>query len=345
MTVIDLCERGLVPDALLRMGIRRLLRQRLERESAGDAEVRHERFRAMLDGLRSGCIAEDTDKANEQHYELPPAFFERVLGRHRKYSCAYWPGGITDLDDAEEAMLRLSAERARLGDGQRILELGCGWGAMTLWMAREFPSSRISAVSNSASQRRFIMDQARELGLPNVEVITADINDFDTEVRFDRIVSLEMFEHMRNYRELMRRIAGWLEPDGRLFVHVFCHASLMYPFQPEGTYDWMARHFFTGGIMPAADTLHYFQDDLVLEDDWRVPGDHYRRTSEAWLERLDLAREQILPILENVYGRGRARLWLQRWRMFFMACAELFGYRGGDEWLVSHYRFAKRMDD
>lgn len=344
MTLIEACERGLVPDRLIRAGIRRLLRARLSRESSGGSEVIHERYCAMLDELRNGPIAEDTDKANEQHYELPPAFFEQVLGTYRKYSCALWPEGVKDLDTAEATMLEETCRRAEIENGQRILELGCGWGSLTLWIARQYPASRIAAVSNSESQRRFIMDRATELGLPNVEVITADINDFDTDLRFDRVVSVEMFEHMRNYEALMGRIAGWLEPGGKLFVHVFCHRTLMYPFQAEGVYDWMARHFFTGGIMPAADTLLHFQHELELERDWHVSGRHYQLTSEAWLDRLDRNRAPVSKILSEIYGKQQAGRWFLRWRMFFMACAELFSYRNGGEWLVAHYRFEKRGD-
>lgn len=342
MTPIEACERGLVPDWLARAGIRRLIGRRLSREGGRNAEEGHEHFRDMISALSSGPIAESTGKANEQHYELPPRFFEKVLGTQRKYSAAWWPDGVEDLDAAEAAMLQLSCDRAELLDGQRVLELGCGWGALTLWMASHYPSSRIAAVSNSNRQREYIMYQARERGLPNVEVITADMNDFDTELRFDRVVSLEMFEHMRNYRALMDRIAGWLEPDGRLFVHIFCHREFAYPFQDEGQYDWMARNFFTGGIMPAADTLLYFQKNLVLEEDWRLSGRHYERTANAWLASMDRSRDEIMPILEQVYGKRDAAQWFQRWRMFFMACAELFGYRDGNEWLVAHYRFAPR---
>jgi cyclopropane-fatty-acyl-phospholipid synthase len=342
MTPIEACERGLVPDWLVRAGIRRLIGRRLAREGGRDAENAHAHFRDMIAALASGPIAESTEKANDQHYELPPRFFEMILGTQRKYSAAWWPDGIGDLDAAEAAMLQLSCDRAKLANGQRILELGCGWGALTLWMASHYPSSRIAAVSNSNRQREYIMDQARERGLPNVEVITADINDFDTELRFDRVVSLEMFEHMRNYRALMDRIAGWLEPDGRLFVHIFCHREFSYPFQDEGQYDWMARNFFTGGIMPAADTLLYFQENLILEEDWRFSGKHYEQTANAWLASMDRHRDEIMPIMEQVYGKRAAALWFQRWRMFFMACAELFGYRDGNEWLVAHYRFAPR---
>jgi cyclopropane-fatty-acyl-phospholipid synthase len=236
-------------------------------------------------------------------------------------------------------MLELSCARAELEDGQHILELGCGWGSLTLWMARHYPRASITAVSNSASQREYILGRCRQEGLQNVEVITADANHFSTDKRFDRVVSVEMFEHMRNYAVLLRRISGWLRPGGKLFVHIFCHRNLMYPFTTEGEYDWMGRYFFTGGLMPAESTLLYFQEDLKIEHQWRVSGQHYEKTSNAWLDRLDANRATVLPVLASVYGEADAERWLQRWRMFFMAVAELFGYRDGTEWLVAHYRF------
>jgi cyclopropane-fatty-acyl-phospholipid synthase len=246
-----------------------------------------------------------------------------------------------DLDAAEAAMLRLSCERAELADGQRILELGCGWGSLTLWMAAHYPHSRITAVSNSASQREFILATARERGLGNVEVITADANFFSTTERFDRVVSIEMFEHMRNYATLLERIAGWLRPGGKLFVHIFCHRTLMYPFTTGDSFDWMAKYFFSGGLMPAEHTLLYFQEHLRIEEQWRVPGTHYERTSNDWLARQDRNREAVMAVLTEAYGAGEARLWFNRWRMFFMAVAELFGYAGGTEWFVAHYRFVR----
>ncbi len=338
---IDLCERGLVPDALARLGMRRLMARRLAAESGDRGEGEFERFRRQLAALRESPVAIETAKANEQHYEVPAAFFQRVLGPHLKYSCCWYGDGARTLGEAEEAMLRLTAERAALADGQRILELGCGWGSLTLWMAATYPASRITAVSNSTSQRDFILARARERGLANVEVITADANVFTTATRFDRVVSVEMFEHMRNYAVLMERIAGWLEPGGKLFVHIFCHRTLMYPFTVEGDTDWMARHFFTGGLMPAEDTLLHFQEHLVLDDQWRVSGTHYERTANDWLVNQDREREAVLAVLNQAYGPAEGRLWFQRWRMFFMAVAELFGYAGGTEWLVGHYRFAR----
>jgi cyclopropane-fatty-acyl-phospholipid synthase len=339
--MIDLCERGLIPDPLTRFGMRRLMAGRLATETADRGEQEFDAFRRRLVALRQSPVAIETARANEQHYEVPAAFFQRVLGPHLKYSGCWYGDGARSLGEAEEAMLRLTGARAELANGQRILELGCGWGSLTLWMAEHYPASQITAVSNSASQRQFILAQARERGLANVEVITADANVFATDKRFDRVVSVEMFEHMRNYATLMERIAGWLQPGGKLFVHIFCHRSLMYPFTVDGDEDWMARYFFTGGLMPAENTLLHFQQHLTLEDQWRVSGTHYERTANDWLANQDREREAVMAVLTQAYGPRDAALWFQRWRMFFMAVAELFGYAGGTEWLVAHYRFVR----
>ncbi len=340
--LIEWAERGLIPDPLLRFGMRRLMGARLRAERGDGGEAQFARYQARLAELREGPVALHTDAANDQHYEVPAAFFEHVLGRYLKYSCALWPLGTESLDDAEAAMLEVTCQRAGLTDGQRILELGCGWGSLSLWMAGRYPGSRITAVSNSASQREFIEARARAAGIVNLEVVTADMNVFETSERFDRVVSIEMFEHMRNYRELLRRVSSWLEADGRLFVHVFCHREFLYPFETDGSYDWMAEHFFTGGIMPAEQMFSWFQEDLRLEAQWRVNGMHYARTSNAWLARMDAAEDEILRVFSEVYGGADARRWVQRWRMFFMAVAELFGYAGGREWFVTHALFTQR---
>ena len=339
--LIDLCERGLIPDSLTRLGIRRLCAQRLREEQAENAVAAWERFRSLLDQLRGSPVAIETEAANEQHYEVPAQFFELCLGKRLKYSSCYYPTGRESLDEAEEAMLALYGERAELEDGQDILELGCGWGSLTLWMAARYPNSRVTGVSNSHGQRQHILTQAAERGLDNVEIITCDVNTLSLDKRFDRCVSIEMFEHMRNYASLLERIHGWLKPGGKLFVHIFCHRELMYPFETEGDDNWMGRYFFTGGLMPSADTLLHFQQHLTLEQQWRLSGCHYERTANHWLENQDRNREQVLAVLEQAYGPVEAKRWHQRWRMFWMACAELFVYREGHEWLVGHYRFVR----
>jgi cyclopropane-fatty-acyl-phospholipid synthase len=339
--LIDLCERGLIPDSLTRLGIRRLCAQRLRDEHDGDAEAAWARFRGLLDELRQSPVAIETAAANEQHYEVPARFFQLCLGKRLKYSSCYYPRGDETLDQGEEAMLALYGERAELADGQRILELGCGWGSLTLWMAERYPNARITGVSNSNSQREHILAQAKARGLGNVEIRTCDVNRLELDEQFDRVVSIEMFEHMRNYATLLGRIARWLKPGGKLFVHIFCHRELMYPFETEGDDNWMGRYFFTGGLMPAADTLLHFQDDLTLEQQWRLNGRHYERTANQWLENQDRHRDEVMAVLREAYGEQEAARWHQRWRMFWMACAELFGYDGGNEWLVAHYRFVR----
>jgi cyclopropane-fatty-acyl-phospholipid synthase len=341
MTPIELAEKGLAPDWLIRQGIRRLLKERLKNEMDRDPAPRARRTQALMNELAASDIAIETVAANEQHYEVPAAFYQLALGGRLKYSSAYYPPGVSTLDEAEEAMLKASCEQAELVDGQRVLELGCGWGSLTLWMAAQYPNSQITAVSNSASQRGFIEQRALDLGLDNLKVITCDVNQLELDERFDRVVSVEMFEHVRNYRELLKRIAGWLRPDGKLFVHIFCHRYLAYPFETEGEGNWMGRYFFTGGLMPAADTLLHFQDDLALEDRKLYSGMHYAKTSRAWLDNMDARKRQVREAMQSIYGDDAA-VWQQRWRMFFMACEELFAYDDGNVWLVAHYRFRRR---
>lgn len=338
-----LAERGWLPDAVLRAGIRRLCVQRLRAETEGGLQAQSRREAARLAALATSPLALHVDAANRQHYEVPAAFFQACLGRRLKYSSCYYPTGQETLDEAEDAMLALYGERAGLADGQDILELGCGWGSLTLWMAERFPNARITAVSNSRSQRVHIQSRCQALGLDNVRVITCDVNQLVLEARaYDRCVSVEMFEHMRNYDTLLGRIAGWLRPHGLLFVHIFVHRTLLYPFETEGEDNWMGRHFFTGGLMPAADTLLHFQRDLVLQQRWLLDGGHYARTANHWLANQDRHRDTLMPVLRQTYGEAAAALWWQRWRMFWMACAELFGYDQGRQWGVAHYLFRPR---
>jgi cyclopropane-fatty-acyl-phospholipid synthase len=331
-----LLEKDLVPDALIRVGIRRLLAQRLREEAA-----RYDRAAYVAD-LKTRPIAEDTRAANTQHYEVPTAFYQRCLGARLKYSGCLYPSGTESLDEAEQHMLALYVERARLVDGQRILELGCGWGSLSLYLAERFPRARITGVSNSRTQREHIEAEAARRGLGNLEILTCDLNTFDTAPdHFDRVVSVEMFEHMKNYQRLVANIARWLKPEGLLFVHIFTHARLSYHFEARDDSDWMARYFFTGGQMPAHDLLMQFQDDVKLVADWKVNGTHYQRTAEHWLKNMDAHRDEILPLFRDTYGPDQAEKWWAYWRVFDLACAELWGYKRGEEWLVSHYVFRK----
>lgn len=329
---IDLVERGLVPDGITRAAIRRLCatRARLSQQ-----EIIQRESTKFLDSLRNEPVALFPEKANEQHYELPAEFFELVLGQHRKYSCCFFSTPVMTLDEAEHEALRLTCEHADLQDGHRILELGCGWGSLSLWMAERYPRSRVVVVSNSRPQRLYIEKQARHRSLANLTVITSDINDFQADGEFDRIVSVEMFEHLRNYEEVLRRISTWLNPGGKLLVHHFCHRSTAYAFDVQGAANWMGRYFFTGGLMPTADLLARFPRDLTVTQQWHWNGSHYRRTAEGWLSLLDARREPVMQILKRVYGRD-AHLWFHRWRMFFLAVSELFGYDDGEEWFVTH---------
>ncbi len=335
-------ETGKLPDSVIRYGIRRLLRSRLQQICAGSLEVRKERFRQFLHACRQGPIAAVPELANEQHYEVPAAFFQTVLGGRLKYSCCHFPDENTTLDEAEESALRITCERAGLEDGMDVLELGCGWGSLSLWMAEHYPNSKIRSVSNSASQRSYIEQQAANRGLNNLQVVTADMNDFSTNDQFDRVVSVEMFEHMRNHNELMNRVSSWLKTNGRLFVHIFCHRSEAYLFESAGPQDWMARHFFSGGMMPSDDLLLHYQQRLSIVDHWRWDGKHYERTCNEWLKKQDEANDHLRDLFAQTYGSGNVDVWLNRWRIFFMSCAELFGYNDGNEWWVSHYLFEKR---
>jgi cyclopropane-fatty-acyl-phospholipid synthase len=345
-----LLDWGLVPDRVLRAVCTLRTRNRLKVERAGSLEEQAERARALRERLRKSAVATHTDEANQQHYEVPSDFFAQVLGDKRKYSSCYWPEGVTTLDEAEDAMLELYAERAGLADGQRILELGCGWGSFCLWAAERWPSSDIVAVSNSRTQRRHILAEADRRGLVNLTVLTADITTFDPADLgepgpYDRIVSIEMLEHVSNHDELFGRIARWLAPDGRFFTHIFTGSDVAFAYDADDPRDWMGRYFFSGGLMPSDDWFLHLQTDLVCVDHWRLSGEHYEKTANAWIDNHHANRTQILAILAADGGKRHARVWYRRWTAFFMGCAQLWGYRKGRDFGVSHYLFEARPAD
>jgi cyclopropane-fatty-acyl-phospholipid synthase len=350
MDLIDLCERGLIPDALTRMGMRRMIGQRLAEETVAESEQRSERFAQFLRDLRESPIAIETSTANEQHYEVPAEFFHLHLGPRLKYSSCLYPTGHETLAAAENAMLALYMQRADVRDGQRILDLGCGWGSLSLYLAERYPNAQIVALSNSHGQREFIERRAADRKLKNLTVLTGNIVDFDfnrpvargVAAGFDRVLSIEMFEHMKNYGLLLGKIARWMKPDGKLFVHIFAHKSLAYHFENNDRSDWMTKYFFSGGTMPSENLLLYFQADLRLMRHWWVSGTHYERTANEWLAGMDHRRKDIIDLFRKTYGARDGKIWFQRWRMFYMAVAELFGYNGGNEWGVAHYLFEPR---
>ena len=339
---LAMVEKGYAPDTTVRAGIKWLLKDRLDEIHAARPDLAAELTNRFVDSVQSAPIALVPELANHQHYEVPAEFFALVLGRARKYSSCWWPAGVDNLDDAEAAALDATCARAQLVDGQSVLELGCGWGSLTLWMAERYPKSQITAVSNSASQRQFIQGELARRNLRNVQLITTDMNHLHLDARFDRVVSVEMFEHLRNWPTAFHRVSEWLKPGGRFFMHVFAHRSTPYTFEVRDETDWMSRFFFSGGMMPSDDLALHFQQHLRLINRWRWDGTHYERTANAWLANMDRHRAQVYPVLGRTYGEKHAALWWSRWRIFFMSCAELFGYERGQQWWVSHYLFEPR---
>jgi len=337
---LSMIEKGFIPDLLVRTGIRALLRKRLIDINSNECELADKNQMKMISVMNASPIAMNTSSANEQHYEVPPEFYELILGERFKYSCCFWGEGTDNLNHAEINALKITCKRAMLNDGQTILDMGCGWGSLSLWIAENYPNTSVLSVSNSKTQKIFIENIAKSKHLTNIQVITEDMKEFNTDKKFDRIVSLEMFEHMKNYKKLFNRVSSWLKSDGLFFMHIFCHKTVPYEFIDNGPNDWMSRHFFTGGIMPSDDLPLFFQDDLSIMKRWRWNGNHYARTCNAWLKRMDSQEPAIAEVLEKVYGDNKEQ-WRQRWRIFFMSCAELFAFNGGNEWYVSHYLFKK----
>lgn len=339
---ISLVERGFIPDSVIRLGIQQLLKVRLKDINAADCEIGSDHLMQFIDAMNASQIAPLPEKANAQHYEVDEALYHYCLGNRRKYSSCFWTPETKTLDEAEELALKKTCTHADIKDGQTILELGCGWGSLSLWMAKHYPNASITGVSNSNSQREYIMAQAKARGLTNLNIITADMNVFDAPETYDRVVSVEMFEHMRNYQVLYAKVASWLKPEGKFFKHIFVHRNTPYLFEVQDDDDWMSQYFFSGGMMPSDDLPLYFQDDLKLINRWRWDGTHYEKTANAWLKNMDTHNIQMTRVLALVYGEDNVELWRNRWRMFYMACAELFGYNKGQEWWVSHYLFEKK---
>ena len=339
--LIKLSEKQLIPDFAIRYGIRTLLKKRLDSLVSNNPETNIQNKIDFIHKMNSSKIALVPELANKQHYEIPANFYKYCLGRHRKYSSCYWEDNTKNLDEAELLSLKLTTQHAKLTNGQNILELGCGWGSLTLWMAKKFPKSKITAVSNSSSQKTHILEQAKKRNLNNISIITEDMNKFNPKTRYDRIVSVEMIEHMRNHRQLFKKINTWLKPGGLFFMHIFVHKTQPYLFEVQDEDDWMSQYFFSGGMMPSEDLPLFFQEDLKIIDQWSWSGKQYEKTANAWLANIDSNKEKVMKALEKIYGKDNSKKWFQRWRIFFMSCAELWGYRDGNEWKVVHYLFKK----
>lgn len=342
MNLDKILAKGWLPDFLLRYAIRKVLAHKLKKQRIPDVEKRFEKLNQFIAGLKEEAIAVQTDAANEQHYELPPAFFEKVLGENLKYSCCYWEDSQQNsLKQAELAMLKLSVERAEIKPGQKIMDLGCGWGSLSFYIAENYPDCSVTALSNSQLQIDYIKTKAEAKKLHNLQAKKADINSFQPEAEYDRVLSIEMFEHMRNYQLLLNKIASFLKADGKLFVHIFSHHSYPYLYEDRGDMSWMARYFFSGGTMPSQDLLHYFCDQLTLDKQWAVSGSHYQKTLLSWLQKMDQEQKEIRTIFKQTYGAEEVEKWWNYWRTFFISSAEFFGYNNGNEWFISHYLFKK----
>lgn len=330
-------EKGWLPDKLIRTGIRQLLGKRRESILSGNCEVHQERINRLLDRWATAPIAPDSEAARNQHYDLPPDFFELMLGPHRKYSCGRWTEDTQTLKDAEEAMLRTVEERLGLDAGMELLDVGCGWGSLSLWLADRHPEVTVHALTHSPDQATFVRQQAAQRNLDNLTLHQEDLRSWEPTLTVDRLVCVEVLEHCRNWQELFGTLAEVLKPSGRMLVHYFCHRSQPYPFQNDGNGDWMARNFFTGGIMPSRDLIYRFNESLRVAKSWVHSGINYQQTCERWLDNLDQQRTAAVELLDGIDSDYSPERLLQRWRMFVMACSELFGYRNGNEWFVAHH--------
>lgn len=337
---LQLLEHDLLSDRIIRAGIRRMIAARLREATPPDEATAAARLRQFAAERSSGPISSESARGRLP-FDAPPEFYRLTLGRRLKYSSGYWSEGTKTLDEAEDEMLELSAAHAGFADGQRVLELGCGWGSLALWIARRFPHAEIVAVSNSRTQKAWIDERARHERLTNLQTLAVDLDRFVAPGRFDRIVSVELFEHVRNWRALLQNIARWLADNGQLFLHILTHRQYAYAYDERDRSDWMAAYFFSGSMMPADRLLFEFQGDLVVREHWPLSGVHCQRTAEAWLANMDRRPAEVIKVLEAAYGRRQARRWWTRYRVFFMACAELWGWRNGQEWLVSHYTLTK----
>ena len=338
---IKLTELGIIPESVLRVAIKKIIQQRLS-EIPINTEERQSKKTDFIEALRSSPIALSTNQANEQHYEVPPSFFQEIMGSYLKYSCGWFDENTTSLDTAEENMLKLYVERLGIQNHQRVLDLGCGWGSFTLFAAEKFPNSNFVAVSNSNDQIEFIKNTAKARSLENVEAIKQDMNDLSLEGSFDRIISVEMFEHMRNYGALLKNLGDHLLKDGKLFVHIFTHRDHPYPYEVRGPSDWMSKYFFTSGLMPSHDIFSYFEEDFVVRQSWKINGMHYAKTCNLWLQNHYKNKKTILDIFTGHYPNPRQ--WFVRWQLFFLACEELFAYSEGKEWFVSHYLLTPKRE-
>ena len=330
--LLSLAESGFIPDELIKIAARRISTRRLNESN------NHDNKDAIINALSKGVVAEKTHDANEQHYEVPPEFFKQVLGENLKYSCSLFENE-NSLDDAEKSMLDLYIERAEIKNGQEVLDLGCGWGSFSLYVAKKFPNVNITSISNSSDQISYIKNEAQKRGLLNIEAIRMDVNNLKLDNQFDRIISIEMFEHLRNYKLILNSLNELLKPDGRLFIHIFCHKKLTYFYELKNNLDWMTKYFFQGGIMPSMDLFKYFEDELIIINQWDINGNNYSKTCKAWLDNHYKNKRKILDIFKKHYDKPK--IWYNRWRIFFLSCQAFFALNKGNEYFVSQFLLRK----